>query len=317
MNEFYLPKQSTPATQYLIEKAIYEDVYQYRDCDNITLKMLQSMILNQNKFLFIQVLSKKTLQQQEIGSLLQTVCEEGDDYLDFFIMLYEKYTMTEQTLVLILQKCLVSGSVKILKLLFTHHNEQIQSYLSFDILCNCIEKNPDIGLLEFLIQYIDKSLIINNIFLEYVINNDYVKLFIFYTQQVLDNNWNSYLNQAISKNAYDIICYILSEISVYRVEQPSDSYNEFFDYLITENFDKVTVFLDKVDYINLLGKHNLEKLLLSFEDYESFEILLFHYNLMTYEFNNENLQQKIKKYLLNRRLKQKLIPKNKKTIKKI
>lgn len=316
MNEFYLLKKSTTTIQYQIEKAIYEDLYQYRDCDNITLRMLQSIILNKNKYLLIQVLSQKTLTQSEIVILLETICTEGDEYFDFFEILYKNLQINKSIIILLLEKAIVSNSIKILNILFENHIQIIKQYLTKDFIEKCIEKNPEVTLIQFLFNYIDISLIVTSNVLEDIFNNDNINLFKWYVSYQ-PTNLNHYLDKAISKNAYDIIDYILSIISNYKIQQKSEYYNDFFDYLISENIDKTICFLDKVDNVYLLGTHNLEKLLLTFESYEDFDFLLFSYSLNNLKFTSEVVQQKIKKFLLNKKLKQKLIIKNSKEIKKI
>lgn len=317
MNEFYLPQKIAQQSQYLIEKAIYEDMYEYRESDSITLKMLVSIILNQNIHLFVQVLAKKTLTQEEVRYLLEIVCTEGDNCFEFFDILYQKCTINEEILFSLFKISFTSNNLKVLKILFLEHTCHIKKFVTKDFIQTCIEKNPETTLIEFLLTYTEKSLIFTNELLQDIINNDYIKLFILYTKNQDYNDWNNYLDNAIAKNAYEIIDYILTTISTYKIQQDNDYYNDFFDYLVTENIDKVSVFLDKITDIKLLGLNNLEKLLVSFERHEDFSLLLFKYDLISINFNNDKLQQKIKKFSLNKKLKDKLVSKKIKEIKKI
>lgn len=311
MNEFYLSKQSQ---EYLIEEQIYQDIYQYREKDNITLKMLSSIILNNNQHLFIQVLQKRTITSDEHYQLLKMICEEGENYLYFFQILYKKYNLQEEEIKILIEKSMISNSIKILQILFMR-----KSLVKIDnqFIHNCLHKNPSFELLEFLCLHFNKSWILNQELLKEIINNDYVKLFEYYTKNQISNDWNAYLHDAIQKNAYDIIDYILSQIEHYETKEDKEHYNDFFDYLMTEKFQKIINFLNKTINIFQYGHHNLEKLLLSFEDNEQFEVLLFDYNLISISITNELLSHRVNKYILNNKLNKTLKVKNKKEIKKI
>lgn len=317
MNELYLSKKTYQYKEYLIEEQIYQDIYQYRETDNITLQMLSSIILNNNQHLFLQVIEKRTLTNEEQITLLKMICEEGDDYFYFFNILFENFVVSQDTIKILIEKAMISDSIKILEILFKETNTLDTLDLNGQFIHNCLERNPSCKLLEFLTLRFDKTLILTPNFLTEIFNNDYVNLFIFYVKNKKTNNWNFYLHTAIQKNAYDIIDYILNQIDKYETKKEKNYYNDFFDYLMTEKFDKIIMILSKTNDIFEYGYSNLEKLLLSFDGKEQFEILLFDYNLISMPIKNEFLNHKVGKYILNKKLHKNLKIKQQKDIKKI
>ena len=123
---------------------------------------------------------------------------------------------------------------------------------------------------------------------------------------------------AIKINAYEIIDYILTQIESYKMNKEENYYNQFFDLLITEKFEKIINFLNKCQNLLDFGRNNLEKLLLSFQDTEHMESLLFKYNLSSLNLEDKLLKSKVDKFILNNKLQHKLLEKKqKKEIKKI
>lgn len=177
MNELYFNQNNQ---EYIIEKNIYEDIYEYRDNDNITLSMLSSIILNKNKYIFSQILNKKKLNSEEKIYLLKMICKEGDEYEYFLRVIFKDTEIEEKEFKIIVEEAMMSGSVNILKTL-SEGRELIQ--LDTEVINHSLYKNPHFELIKFLCDYYSKEKILNKKLLTEFINNDYVKLFKYYTDR--------------------------------------------------------------------------------------------------------------------------------------
>lgn len=314
MNEFYFPSKSFNYQEYLLEQQIYNDIYQYKAEDNITAKMLSNIILNENFNLFKEVLKNQQFNKEQIIYLLNIITQENDNYFLFAKELLKKIFLTKTETTLLVQKCLVSNSYKILELITNNkHNTEID----YHTLLEAILKNPSVELLIFLVKEYDKTTILTQQLLEEIIKNDYLNLFKYYIENVTCEK-NKVLNMAIKSNAYEIIDYLLNNIESYEVVEEENFYNDYFDFLVSEDFDKITLFLKKCKTVLKLGNHNLEKLLWSFQENIKMQNLLFEYHLYSIKIKDQELNKKVEKIILEKKLQENLLLKNsKKEIKKI
>lgn len=315
MHEFYFSKKSLNYKEYLIEQQIYDDIYQYKSTDNITIKMLSTIVLNKNQTLFNSILPNRKLTNEEKIVLLKLIADEGEEYINFSIELFKDIKIDKEDLLVLIQKAMISNNFKILDILL---NIKTNTDLDISIIFESLSKNPNLMLLKYLTNKYNHTTILNEKFLIEIIDNDYLDLFIYYISHNKNYNHNYLLNIAIKKNAYTIIHYLLNQIEVYQNIEEENYYNDFFDFLMFENFEKVILFLDKCHNILKLGNHNLEKLLFSFENHLDFKKLLFEYHLINIEIKDKILQEKIEKFILEKKLQDKLsITNKKKEVKKI
>lgn len=314
MNEFYFPSKSFNYQEYLLEQQIYNDIYQYKAEDNITAKMLSNIILNQNFKLFKAILKNQQFNKEQIIYLLNIITQENDNYFLFAQELLKKIFLTKAEITSLVQKCLVSNSYKILEIITNGKND---SEIDYNLIFEAILKNPSVELLSFLVKEYDKTTILTQQLLEEIIKNDYLILFKYYIENVICEK-NKVLNMAIKSNAYEIIDYLLNNIESYEVVEEENFYNDYFDFLLSEDFDKITLFLKKCKTVLKLGNHNLEKLLCSFQENIKMQNLLFEYHLYRIKIKDQELNKKVEKIILEKKLQEKLLLKNsKKEIKKI
>lgn len=314
MYEFYSKKYQ----EYILEQEIYNDIYQYKNTDNITLKMLSSMILNNNINLFKTVLQNQKIFLQERKILLTLIAEEGDSYLEFALELLKDIHgihIRDEELIQLINKSMNSNSIELLTLLFKCNKHLI---IDTNIINISFNKNPNIKLLIFLCEKFNTNVILNSEVLTIIMQGDYIELFKYFTNNNKEYNWSILLNMAIKINAYEIIDYILTQIESYKMNKEENYYDQFFDLLITEKFEKIINFLNKCQNLLDFGRNNLEKLLLSFQDTEHMESLLFKYHLSSLNLEDKSLKSKVDKFILNNKLQHKLLEKKqKKEIKKI
>lgn len=149
-------------------------------------------------------------------------------------------------------------------------------------------------------------LINNDEILDFIIKNDYLNLFKMYINYNEMSNKNLFLDKSIKENAYDIINYLLSEMTEYNINKDINIYDEYFNYLSTLTFDKIELFLSKTKDIKIFGIENLEKLLMVINDNEILENFLINYHLLEIKTKNLDLNVKIGKIKLNYKLNQEL-----------
>lgn len=308
MNNIYLLKKNLKHQENLLEKQIYEDLYEYKEVDNINLQMLKYIIFNNNIELFNKVLTTKKITQKESEILLEKIVEEGDSHLLFFLKLINQIPKLQKKWNNLVEKAMISNSFLILEILLKNKNK-----LSVNIINKAFEKNPNLKLLNFCNNYINIDSILNKNILNIILNGDYLDVFKYFIQNK-NVSLNKLLNSSISHNAYQITYYILNNIKMFDINQKENFYNEFFDFLMTEKFEKVILFLKKSHDLFKFGSKNLEKLLISFNRKNEIECLLFEYSLSKITLKDIDLKNKINKYILENKLKNNLKEKMKKQL---
>ena len=123
MHEFYFSKKSLNYKEYLIEQQIYDDIYQYKSTDNITIKMLSTIVLNKNQTLFNSILPNRKLTNEEKIVLLKLIADEGEEYINFSIELFKDIKIDKEDLLVLIQKAMISNNFKILDILLNIKNK--------------------------------------------------------------------------------------------------------------------------------------------------------------------------------------------------
>lgn len=295
---------SQKSNHYIANK-IYNNKYQYsqRDIEIIDIHMLSSIILNQNKKLFNSIIKSKNLSRKDKYYLLNIITNEGDEYIDFFNILYDEKIVDNDFKLNMISNLIKSNSIKILNgfNLDLFNVKKINESFKF---------NPNEKILNWIITLKKDYLINNDEILDFIIKNDYLNLFKMYVHYNKIINDSIFLDKAIKENAYDIIDYLLSEMKEYNINKDISIYDEYFNYLSTLTFNKIELFLSKTKDIKIFGVKNLETLLLGINNNENLEKVLLDYNLLEIKTNNLDLNLKIGKIKLNYKLKKELKIKN-------
>lgn len=295
----------SPKLKNDIKEKIYHDTYQYnqKEVEIIDMDMLSSIILNKNKRLFNIIIKNKKLSQEEKYYLLNIIANEGDEYIYFFNILYDEKIVDNDFKLKIIINLIKSNAIKIL-------NRFNLDLFNVNKINESFKFNPNEKVLNWIITLKKDYLINNDEILDFIIKNDYLNLFKMYISHNIIHNKSLFLDQAIKENAYDIINYLLSEMTEYNINKDISIYDEYFNYLSTLTFDKIELFLSKTKDIKIFGIKNLEKLLLGMNNNENLEKLLLNYNLLEIKTNNLDLDSKVGKIKLNYKLKQELRIKN-------
>ena len=256
---------SQKSNHYIANK-IYNNKYQYsqRDIEIIDIDMLSSIILNQNKKLFNSIIKSKNLSRKDKYYLLNIITNEGDEYIDFFNILYDEKIVDNDFKLNMISNLIKSNSIKIL-------NEFNLDLFDVKKINESFQFNPNEKILNWIITLKKDYLINNNEILDFIIKNDYLNLFKMYVHYNKIINDSIFLDKAIKENAYDIIDYLLSEMKEYNINKDISIYDEYFNYLSTLTFNKIELFLSKTKDIKIFGVKNLETLLLGINNNENLE----------------------------------------------
>lgn len=292
----------------LLEQQAYNNVYFYDKNHKVNLKMLSSIILNNNIILFRKILKNQRLYLKEKKYLLLLVAKEGDKYLSFALELLKYIKLKDKEIIQLIIKSTNSNSIKLLKLFFNLNNSLD---ISIDLISAEFNKNPNLLLLKYLCKKFGYKILSNNKILSVVIEGDYIDLFKYLIIHK-KHDLNTLLSNSIKMNAYEIIDYLFNKIKLYKVINNKNYYNNFFDYLITERIEKIKYILNKCQNIFNFGRENLERLLSEFQHTEHMELFLFNYKLSNLEVKDKALKNSINNCLLRDRLSYKLLAKKQK-----
>lgn len=313
MNTILSQQEQSP---YLLENLIYQDIYQYKQKDIINVNMLSSIILNKNLSLFREVMKNKVISIEEHYQLLILIVEEGDDYKQYMLELIKENILNIDQEINLFKKALVSQSIEICTILLKN-NKNLKKNINIKDINEAVNKNPNVKTLSYIYEDLLITGILNNKLLLNIIKDDNIELLIYYSKNK-KININNILNIAMINNAYKIIRYFLNKIVSYTIIKKEHCYENFFNDLITEEFNYVLFVINKCMNFEKVGDSNLEKLLCAFRDIRQTKQLLFQYHFHKINIKDKELKNIINQYIIEDKLQKKLRKKDSKIeIKKI